>query len=765
MFYIAGIGAANPAHAETISVSLGELQSALDNAAEQKDSVSLELLSRISETLESAELGFANGELLYQSNDSNITLEGGCNNTEILQVDTDIVLASNTTLSLELNSLYDPIVVSVNVQANVDSHGVGRSIAGIRLGDCQNIARDTFEFHASGQASFSISVSLFLEPMWTSPSTLTLNPIISLIGELEAQSSNVNVEDTVLASLIESYIEDEINNTLTNERLTTELASLQSSTNEKLKDSLTDGRIDIKLPEEDNEQILALYQLLQPDARFPITLDMIRRNRRELLSSVLFGEPNSPGAILADAVLCESAAAFLSKPVTLPVYAGSSEQCDVVRDFSVQNTELWADENCTQALNYEPTSIGAYCDVALDPTRLGNAASRPEQLAQWTHSPGSRFDISALSVDGLTQPFVRRFNFKQVETPRGFCELEMRVYSLSADQQAQPQKPLLALHGGSWQHRASGFVGIEAMATHFVNEGFVVFAPFYRLVGETDGNVACNDASLANILDDVNDALNWVQARESDFGVQGKTTVFGQSAGGHLALSLATHRAQEIRRAILFYAPTDFSDFAQQIQTGAYTNPTGLKILEAVTGQAIDTLDLSSTLVVDNSFPALVAAAPEAFPPIFMLHGEMDSLLHFRQSVRLCNALGGSSNYNMGEASLMPNLTGFATRTQCSNNGSQLHLIAEGEHALDLCLAKGLCLSGSADSADEVAQSMRSMLAWSSADSVDSGKASGDGLFAGGLVWPSLTGLFFIRLFRIPGFGIRFFITVDSNGN
>lgn len=165
-----------------MSVSLGELQSALDNAAEQNDSVSQELLNRISETLESAEIGFSNGELLYQSSDTNVTVEGGCNNTEILQVDTNIVLASDTRLTLELNSLYDPIVIGVNVQADVSSQGVGRLTAGIRLGDCRNLARDTFDFDANGKASFSVSASLFLEPVWTGPSTLTLNPTIGLTG-------------------------------------------------------------------------------------------------------------------------------------------------------------------------------------------------------------------------------------------------------------------------------------------------------------------------------------------------------------------------------------------------------------------------------------------------------------------------------------------------------------------------------------------------------------------------------------------------------
>jgi len=258
----------------------------------------------------------------------------------------------------------------------------------------------------------------------------------------------------------------------------------------------------------------------------------------------------------------------------------------------------------------------------------------------------------------------------------------------------------------------------------------VVFAPFYRLIGQTDGNVACNDASLGDILEDVNDALDWVQAHEAKFNLIGNTTVFGQSAGGHLALSLATYRSAEIRRAILFYAPTDFEDFAQQIKSGEYTNESGFKILEAVTGNSIENLDTQSELVRANSFPALIVDAPNSLPPMFILHGQMDSLLPSRQSVRLCNALSGRSDLNASLAQMGSNEAELVSVSACGSNGSQLHLVAEGEHALDLCLAPGLCLSGSEQSAIQVADSMRSMLEWSSVESLGAGGSGGGGIGA-----------------------------------
>jgi len=735
------------ARADTVTVNLLDLQLALDNANIDEDSVSQELLNRVSDAIANSDLGFNDGELLYRDTETNITVEGGCNRTVILQMDTDIKLQSDSSLSLTLDSLYDPIVIEVNVIADVRSVGEARQIVGIRLGKCQNLARDSFWFEAMGPANFSLSATLNLNPEWTAESTLSLYPRLTLDGELVQFSAAVNVDDTVLAGILESYIEDRINETFTNSRLATELKEFEYASNQKLTESLNDGRIDIELPEANDEQILGLYRLLQPDARFPISLDLIREHRQQLLSSILFGEPTSADAILNDALVCESASVFLSPANPVPVYTGTPEQCAVVDPESITSSPVYGDASCTGAINYKATSISEYCDVALDPARLGNAASFPTELGQWTHSPGSRFDIGALSAAGLTQPFMRRFRYKSVQTNRGLCELEMRVYSQSTN--LTSQRPLLALHGGSWQHRASGFIGIETTATQFTNNGFVVFAPFYRLIGESDGNVACNDASLGDILSDVNDALDWVQSRKAMFNMHGDTTVFGQSAGGHLALSLATYRAAEIRRAILFYAPTDFEDFTQQIRSGEYTNPAGLKILEAVTGESIDSLDIQSAIVRENSFPPLIVNSSNSLPPMFIMHGQMDSLLPARQSVRLCNALSGKLDFNSAPTSAGSNESDLVSVLACGTNGSQLHLIAEGQHALDLCLAPGLCLSGSEASAETVASSMQNMLDWSSAESLATDESRLVTTGVGAVYWPMLLVLLIFVSYRL----------------
>ena len=166
--------------------------------------------------------------------------------------------------------------------------------------------------------------------------------------------------------------------------------------------------------------------------------------------------------------------------------------------------------------------------------------------------------------------------------------------------------------------------------------------------------------------------------------------------------------------------------------------------MQRVIGVRFDQVDLQSDLVVNNSFPTIVAAQPDSFPPMFLLHGESDSLLPFRQSVRLCNALAG--DIENGPASLDLNTQSTRRTFACDDRGSQLHLIAEGEHALDLCISDELCAAGSPASAASTADSIQQTLDWSAASDLlavnqvsDNG---GGGAFGFWLLWIALPGLY-----------------------
>ena len=693
------------------------INSGSDNRFTSADAIQQQILQSISDQLNAADLRFDSGELLYQNRLTDLTLEEGCNRTVILRMQTDVALQDSSALTLKLDSLFQPVTIELDLLADVSVQGIARQIVGIRLGKCRNLARDSFSISADGQLALSLSVSLSLNPEWTADSVLSLYPEFSLAAELIRFDRTIHVTDTLLRNFVEGLIEDEVESAFSADRIAAQLKTLELTLNNTVSAAFEAGRIDIELPPADDEQILNLYKLLLPDARFPITLDVIRQNRQALLASVVLGDDSAAINSLSDALLCQAGSAFMSSINHRMLYSLDSGECAAVNLAIESPMNLYDNADCFGGFPYAETSIAEYCETAMDKQRLGNPVSRPDKLNRWTLSPGSRFDISLLPKTGLPQAFMRREKYREIETHRGTCELEMRIYS--SNPQAANQQPLLALHGGSWQHRASGAVGIEATASHFTNKGFVVFAPFYRLVGETDGNAECNQSSLSAILDDSNVALDWVLDNQSRFGAAGDVTLFGQSAGGHLALSLSVHRASDIRRSILFYAPSDFEDFAIEIQSGRYNNPAGEKILERVAGEPVESLNLDSALVQSNSFHKLVAAQASAIPPMFIVHGKMDELLPHRQSVRLCNALSTSGTAEHGPASSAATNDELVERIQCSVEGSELHLIAEGSHALDLCISSNLCLAGSEASAMAARDSMNTMLEWAASTTVD----------------------------------------------
>ncbi|MDB4223682.1 alpha/beta hydrolase, partial [Granulosicoccus sp.] len=569
--------------------------------------------------------------------------------------------------------------------------------------------------------------------------TLLIRPEVALSGNLIKQGITVDVSDSLLRSILEDFLEDEIDDALNNAQIVGAIKDLEQDLTDALAEQLEDGAITLELPSPTDEQIDTLYALLSPNADFSLSLGFMRTERVALLAALIVNDTDGIEEIISDAVQCEAAGILQTSLLHESVYRLGDQGCQLSQIPTTSANELgtttqswFVDAQCQLPLDYFETSTVDYCTQVLDTQRLGNADSFEDELGRWTLSPGTRFDIGAVPLSGKQQPFTQRVNYKSVFTAMGECSLEMRIHSAVPTSNVAPaasgsQRAVIAFHGGSWQRRSSGALGIESMSTQFVNEGYVVFAPFYRLIGTDEGNAACNDATLTDVLEDANDALSWVQNNGADYGVQGKPVLFGQSAGGHLAAVLAVERPDEITNAVLFYAPTDFAEFARQLRDGEVTSATGQGILEAVVGQTLETLDLQDPLIQRNALAARVVNAPASLPPFFLLHGQEDSVLPVSQSIRMCNALAG--NPEAGSADRIDISTGtLRSIVSCGNKGSELHLIAEGEHALDLCIAEELCLSGSPASAALTTDSINSMLNWISEASADSALLQDDDL-------------------------------------
>ncbi len=419
--------------------------------------------------------------------------------------------------------------------------------------------------------------------------------------------------------------------------------------------------------------------------------------------------------LLGNALVCALAERELASMPIEPLYQVSEGECEAV--IPDADSGAWfSDAQCTMPTTYARTSMQDYCAIATDRDLLGNGVGI--QNDAWTLTPGNRLDLGARSLESVSQPYMQRLIYRQVQTERGRCDLEMRVYKKHPS--SSEQRSMIALHGGSWTSRSFGYLGLELVVPHFVDQGFVVYAPFYRLLDDTDSSAACHQADLSQIVDDGNAALDWVLDNASNFGSSGSPVVFGQSAGAHLALSLSVNRPSSVSGSVLMYPPTDFADFLQRVDAGSYTNSQGLSVMGRVIGSTdADSLanSLGLPVVVDNSFPTRIADQAGDWPAMFIVHGSADELVEARHSVRLCDALAGRALAGVDQE------IGFASELRdviaCGNDSepaSTLHLMKEAEHALDVCIQEDipdLCFSGGAASRALVSQSLGEAVSFS----------------------------------------------------
>lgn len=439
---------------------------------------------------------------------------------------------------------------------------------------------------------------------------------------------------------------------------------------------------------------------------------------------------------IGSAIGCDLSARLKADMNINPLYRADGTLC--IAEVPNQSGPFYTDSQCSIEIDFQRTGQQQFCAQVLDKENLGQGGGGPDQ--QWTLSPGSAYDVGAASLIGLTQPYRTSVTYRELQTTRGECQLAMRIYKNDLRSGQVGLRPMIALHGGSWSSRGFGAFGIESSAAAYTNQGFVVFAPFYRLLGESEGSAACNQAEFADIVSDAAAALSWVEGNAVKYGADGAPVVFGQSAGAHLALSLAVNFPQRIAGGILLYPPTDFEDFLLQVRDGVYTNEEGLGILAKVLGADAALYDISQSPVPENSFPSIVASQPQIYPPLLIMHGLADELVQARQSIRLCNALAGrliDDNPTL-ESSLQTQLACGANR--------ELTLFTEGDHALDICPASGgllsACLSGSEASRQLVASKMEYAAVWAgSVGRVEDG---------GGGTMP-LAGMVCLLLFKLYG--------------
>jgi acetyl esterase/lipase len=234
----------------------------------------------------------------------------------------------------------------------------------------------------------------------------------------------------------------------------------------------------------------------------------------------------------------------------------------------------------------------------------------------------------------------------------GGRELRCDIFTPPGSPRSAPG--VLLLHGGGW--RSGDRSQLRGYGVLLGREGYVCVASEYRLAP---------DHRWPAHLHDVKAALRWMRANAGRLGIDPeRIAVSGNSAGAHLALMLAaTPGAPEfegdggnpgvrtdVAAAIAIYPPTDLTHLV-----GA--DPQSDDAVRTFLGPA------ATTETARRASPLAYARAD--FPPTLLIHGTADTVVNYRESLRMFEAL---------EAAGAP---------------VELHLYAGQPHAFDAAAAFG----------------------------------------------------------------------------
>lgn len=107
---------------------------------------------------------------------------------------------------------------------------------------------------------------------------------------------------------------------------------------------------------------------------------------------------------------------------------------------------------------------------------------------------------------------------------------------------------IVLLHGGAWRY--GNHLETGGWPDFFTSHGYTVLSIEYRLSNDTY-------TSWQDTPNDVRDAIRYIKSNAKELSVDNtRITLFGQSAGGHLAL-LEAYKHQNVHSVISLYAPVD----------------------------------------------------------------------------------------------------------------------------------------------------------------------------------------------------------------
>lgn len=191
---------------------------------------------------------------------------------------------------------------------------------------------------------------------------------------------------------------------------------------------------------------------------------------------------------------------------------------------------------------------------------------------------------------------------------------------------------VMYIHGGAWL----GGDRKHARLSWLAKRGYAVARIEYRM---------SHEAIFPAQIHDCKGALRWLRAHQNDYGYDAtRVVVAGSSAGGHLAALMGTsgdvaelegtvggnlEQSSRVQGVIDYFGPTDFVQRSRD-QPSKTDDPNG-SVYKLLGGSVTE-----KQVLAQLASPAMHVSADD--PPLLMLHGENDQVVHLSQSEILLKA-------------------------------------------------------------------------------------------------------------------------------
>ena len=197
-----------------------------------------------------------------------------------------------------------------------------------------------------------------------------------------------------------------------------------------------------------------------------------------------------------------------------------------------------------------------------------------------------------------------------------------------------PFPAAIIVHGGAWV-TGDRKRSVAPLFQPVSDAGFAWFSISYRLANIIDpksiASAAVYAALVGGAVDDVRDAIAFVKAHASEYDVDpNRIVLIGESAGAQLAAMAALKPGSNgaVQGVVGFYCP---SNLPALIQTMPFIPDS---VRRVVNGTPFEDLLLAYLRELSP-----VNWVREDSPPFLLIHGTVDNVVPFRQSVEMCDAM------------------------------------------------------------------------------------------------------------------------------